>query len=250
MKRPRIGVTSGHHCPRDGIEQWEFVQDSYTRSVCRAGGLPLILPIPGVVLAILEDYLDSVDGLLFTGGGDIDPDLYGEAIRPTCGKPDRGRDEFELGLARRAIDRGIPIFGICRGLQLLNVACGGSLYQDLSERPGTRPEHRAGRREQTQLRHIVRILPDKRPSRIVKNLEFKVTSTHHQFINHLGNGLQVNAVSDDGVIEGVEGLGESFLLAVQWHPESMVDRFSDQLALFEAIVAAAASGQRLGKLQV
>lgn len=243
MNRPRIGVTSWHHRPKSGKEiqeRWEYVQETYTRSVYQAGGLPLILSMPGAELALLEGYLDSLDGLLFTGGEDIHPELYGEEVRPGCGEIDRERDDFELGLARRAIDRGIPLLGICRGLQLLNVACGGTLYQDLTERPGTRPEHYADRQERAQLRHAVKILPGTRLSQIVGAPELKVTSSHHQFICRLGSGLQVSAVSDDGVIEGIEGPGPRFFLAVQWHPERMADLYSHQLALFGALVAAAA----------
>lgn len=241
MKRPRIGVTSWHHRPKRDDERWEYVRETYTRSVYRAGGLPLILAMPGAELALLEGYLDSLDGLLFTGGEDVHPEFYGEEIRPACEEIDLERDEFELGLARRAIDRGLPLLGICRGLQLLNVACGGTLYQDLRERPGTRPEHYADREERSQLRHAVTILPGTRLSRIVGVMELKVTSSHHQLIHHLGDGLQVSAVGDDGVIEGIEEPGHPFFLAVQWHPERMVDQYAHQMALFEALVAAAAS---------
>lgn len=249
MNRPKIGVTSWHHRPKSGRElkeRWEYVQDTYTRALYRAGGLPLILPMPGAEPALLEGYLDSLDGLLFTGGADIHPELYGEGVRPTCGEIDRERDDFELGLARRAIDRGIPLLGICRGLQLLNVACGGTLYQDLTERPGTLPEHFGDSQEPAQLRHAVQILPGTRLSRIVVAPELKVTSSHHQFVHRLGSGLQVSAVGDDGVIEGIEGSDRRFFLAVQWHPERMADQYADQLALFGALVAAAASARMHG----
>ena len=239
MPRPRIGVTSWHHPDRE--ERWEYVRDNYTRSVYRAGGLPVILPMPSADPAILDEYLASVDGLLFTGGEDVHPKFYSEAVRPACEEIDRDRDVFELGLAARALERGIPTFGICRGLQLLNVACGGSLYQDLSERPGTRPEHRTKREERAQLRHGVRILPDTRLREIVGSEEVKVTSTHHQLVNRLGNGLRVAALGDDGIIEAIERPDHPFFLAVQWHPERMADHHPDQLALFQALVRSAAS---------
>jgi putative glutamine amidotransferase len=239
MPRPRIGVTSWHHPDRE--ERWEYVRDNYTRSVYRAGGLPIILPMPSGDPGVLDEYLAAVDGLLFTGGEDVHPEFYGDAVRKTCEDIDRERDVFELGLARRALDRGMPTFGICRGIQLLNVACGGSLYQDLSECPGAVPAHRTSREERAHLRHGVRILPDTRLRDIVGSEEVKVTSTHHQIINRLGNGLRASALADDGVIEGIEKPDHPFFLAVQWHPERMADAHPDQLALFQALVRSASS---------
>lgn len=237
MARPRIGVTSWHH--KDLDETWEYVRDNYTRSVYRAGGLPLILPMPSADPGVLDEYLAGVDGLLFTGGEDVNPKYFGESKRPVCEKPDEDRDSFELGLAARALERGIPTFGICRGIQLLNVACGGSLYQDLSECPGAVPAHRTSREERSHLRHGIRILADTRLREIVGSEEVKVTSTHHQIINRLGNGLRVSAVADDGIIEGIEKPDHPFFLAVQWHPERMADHHPDQLALFQALTRAA-----------
>ncbi len=237
MARPRIGVTSWHHPDRE--ERWEYVRDNYTRSVYRAGGLPIIFPMPGTDPTVLDEYLASVEGLLFTGGEDVHPEFYGEAVRPKCEDIDRERDLYELGLAKRALERGIPTFGICRGLQLLNVACGGSLYQDLSERPETRHEHRTKREERARLRHGVRIVPETRLRQIVGEDALKVTSTHHQLINRLGDGLKATAFADDGIIEAIELPSHPFFLAVQWHPERMADTDTNQLALFGALVQAA-----------
>lgn len=237
MARPKIGVTSWHHPDRE--ETWEYVRDNYTRSVYRAGGLPIILPMPSSDPTVLAEYVASVDGLLFTGGEDVHPEFYGESVRPKCEEIDRDRDLFELGLAKRALEHGIPTFGICRGHQLLNVACGGTLYQDLSERGGTVPEHRTKREERAQLRHGVRVLPGTRLHQIVGEEALKVTSTHHQFINRLGNGLKATAFSDDGIIEAIELTSHPFFLAVQWHPERMADRDAAQLALFQALVRGA-----------
>ena len=230
-------MTSWHHADRE--ERWEYVRDNYTRSVFQAGGLPIIFPMPSAEEAVLEEYLAGVDGLLFTGGEDVHPKHYGESVRAGCGEIDPDRDEFELGLAARALERGIPTFGICRGIQLLNVACGGTLFQDLTERPGTKPEHRTKREERAQPRHGVRILPDTRLRQIIGSEELKVTSTHHQIIKDLGNGLRVNALGDDEVIEGIEKPDHPFFLAVQWHPERMADHHPDQLALFQSFVRSA-----------
>jgi putative glutamine amidotransferase len=237
MARPRIGVTSWHHPDRE--ERWEYVRDNYTRSVYRAGGLPIIFPMPSADPAVLDEYLASVNGLLFTGGEDVHPEFYGEGVRPACEDIDRERDLFELGLAKRALERGVPTFGICRGHQLLNVACGGTLFQDLSERPGTVPEHRTKREERAQRRHGVRVLPGTQLHQIVGGEALKVTSTHHQFINRLGGSLKATAFSDDGIIEAIELPAHPFFLAVQWHPERMADKDAVQLALFQALVRAA-----------
>lgn len=238
MSRPRIGVTSWHHPDRD--ERWEYVRDNYTRSVYRAGGLPVIFPMPSSDPAVLDEYLASVDGLLFTGGEDVHPEFYAVTVRAGCEAIDLERDKFELGLAALALERGIPTFGICRGLQLMNVACGGSLFQDLQDRPGTAPEHRAKREERGQLRHTVRILADARLREIVGADEVKVTSTHHQLINRLGTTLRATAFAEDGAIEAIEKPDHPFFLAVQWHPERMADAHPNQLALFEALVRSAA----------
>jgi putative glutamine amidotransferase len=203
----------------------------------------MIFPMPSTDAGVLDEYLAGVNGLLFTGGEDVHPGHYGEGVRDGCGEIDQDRDAFELGLARRALERGIPTFGICRGIQLMNVACGGTLFQDLSERPGTTPEHRTRREERAHLRHGVRILPDTRLREIVGADEVKVTSTHHQVIHRLGNGLRASALADDGIIEGIEKPDHPFFLAVQWHPERMADHHPDQLALFQALVRSASQRQ-------
>jgi len=240
MGRPRIGVTSWHHPDRE--ERWEYVRDNYTRSVFRAGGLPIILPMSSHDPVVLDEYLANLDGLLFTGGEDVHPKHYGEDVRAVCQKIDPVRDEFELGLAARALERGIPAFGICRGLQVMNVACGGTLFQDLTERPGTVPEHRTRPEDRARLRHGVRLLPETRLREIIGMEEAKVTSTHHQVIARLGNGLRATALADtDDSIEAIEKPDHPFFLAVQWHPERMADHDDTQLALFQALVHAALS---------
>ena len=181
----------------------------------------------------------SLDGLLLTGGEDVHPEFYGQPVHPTCQDIDRERDVFELGLTRRALQRGLPVFGICRGLQVMNVACGGTLYQDLSECPSVVPSHRTPSADRGKPRHAVRILPNSRLREIVCSDELKVTSTHHQIIHHLGEGLEATAYAEDEVIEAVELPGDPFFLAVQWHPERMADTHPAQLALFQALVRAA-----------
>ncbi len=250
--RPRIGITSWHY--RDDEERWEAVLDAYTKAVLLAGGLPVILPIiptePALSRveagaepsrsgpALIEEYLETIDGLILTGGADIHPSLYGEIVLERCGEIDDERDRFEVELIHATRARDLPFFGVCRGLQVLNVALGGSLYQDLSYRAGTDPIHMNSRERRGEAAHQVAIAPGSRLAAIIGARELAVTSTHHQVIRDLAPGLTVSAVAPDGVIEGIEGPGR-FLLAVQWHPERMADRHPEQLALFQSLVESA-----------
>lgn len=231
--RPRIGITSWHH--RDDDERWEAVLEGYPRAVLDAGGLPLILPISHAAPALVEAYLEVIDGLLLTGGADIHPSFYGQVVLERCGEIDEERDRFEMELVHAARSRDLPLLGICRGLQVLNVALGGSLYQDLSYRKGTDPAHQSSRERRGGPAHRVTIMEGSRLAEILGAQELHVTSTHHQIIRDLAPDLTVNAIASDGVVEGVEGPGR-FLLAVHWHPERMVTRHPEQLALFRALV--------------
>lgn len=231
--RPRIGITSWHH--RDDEERWEAVLDAYTRAVLEAGGLPVILPIAHAEPALVEEYLQAIDGLIMTGGGDVHPAFYGQILLERCGEIDEERDRFEVELIHAARGRDLPFLGICRGLQILNVALGGSLYQDLSYRQGTDPAHDSPRERRAEPAHPVAIAAGSHLAEIIGIRELPVTSTHHQIIRDLAPDLEASAVAPDGVIEGVEGPGR-FLLAVQWHPERMIARHPEQLALFRAFI--------------
>lgn len=234
--RPRIGITSWHY--RDDEERWEAVLDAYTRAVVEAGGLPVILPVVVADLALVKEYLEAIDGLIVTGGADIHPSFYGQIVLERCGEIDEERDRFEVELIHAARGRDLPFLGICRGLQVLNVALGGSLYQDLSYRAGTDLAHMSPRDRRGEPAHTVAITPGSRLARIIGSSELPVTSTHHQIIRDLAPDLAISAVAPDGVIEAVEGPGR-FLLAVQWHPERMANRHPEQLALFRSLVEAA-----------
>lgn len=234
--RPKIGITSWHY--QDDDERWEAILDGYPRAVLAAGGLPLILPIPHVEPDLVEGYLEAIDGLILTGGADIHPSFYSQTVLEQCGEIDEERDRFEVQLVHAARSRDLPLLGICRGLQVLNVALGGSLYQDLSYRKETDPTHQSPRERRGEPVHQVAIAESSRLAGILGIRELRVTSTHHQIIRDLAPGLTVNAVAPDGVVEGVEGAGR-FLLAVHWHPERMFTHQPEQLALFRAFVEAA-----------
>jgi len=237
---PRIGITSWHRADKDRLERWEAIRETYTGAIRTAGGLPLILPIAGGAPEVIDAYAAAVDGLVFSGGEDVAPDYYGESRDSRCEEPDPDRDLFEIRLARAALSCRKPILGICRGLQVLNVAAGGTLYQDIACRPGTLPYHAATLENRQKLIHGVRILPDTRLHAIMGVTESRVTSTHHQFVKDLAPGFRTTAESvEDGIVEAIEHPDHPFLVAVQWHPERMYRDHAEHLALFQALVAAA-----------
>jgi putative glutamine amidotransferase len=229
--RPVIGVTIAFDSERD--ERFTLRRE-YLRSVEAAGGVPLVLA-PGRP----EDarvLVDRVQALLFTGGSDVDPSLYGEAPHPRLGGVFRDRDEFELALCREALERERPILGICRGHQVLNVATGGTLLQDIPSDVTGGEEHDS-EKERWERSHDVRILPGTRLRDVLGEDRVAVNSFHHQAVKDLGHGLRVSAVSSEAeVIEGIEGEGSGFVVGVQWHPESFWNQPEGFGGLFQALV--------------
>ena len=179
------------------------------------------------------------DGILFAGGEDVDPAFYGEEKKYDSVNVNRARDDFELALLHAALDRRLPILGICRGAQLINVEFGGALYQDLAEDfvPEFPHQQTEAGRERNDLTHTVTVTePDSLLHRAVQG-SCRVNSLHHQAIKHLGRGLKVSAHSEDGLVEAVEAANEyPFLLAVQWHPEELTEH-GEQLRIFQEFSA-------------
>lgn len=184
----------------------------------------------------------EIQGLLLTGGGDVDPVLYGQARHPSVDDAEPGRDEFEIDLARRAIEADLPLLAICRGAQVLNVASGGTLVQDIpSERAG-RISHRLNEPKDA-IAHPVQVTPGSLLSTVLGATHASaagcpVNSRHHQSVDRLGNGLAVSATAPDGIVEAIEKRDARFCLGVQWHPENFW-RTGEFNGLFEAFVAAA-----------
>lgn len=234
MSLARIAV-SGVVRTWDGADR-TGVNAAYVRALLTAGGIPLILsPLMGASLA--GSALDGCDGLLLTGGEDIHPSWYGADPSPLLNPPSRERDLFELALFAVARQRELPILGVCRGIQLINVALGGTLFQDLpSERPGTVDHSPLGARDSRS--HTVRIQPGSRAAAALETTSVTVNSVHHQAIKDLAPGLVASGWTNDGLIEAVEsGPGASWILAVQWHPEEMQgDRLAPEQGLFSALV--------------
>ena len=233
MSLARIAV-SGVRRTWDGADR-SGVNAAYLEAILASGGVPLILsPIIGASRAGAA--LDGCDGLLLTGGEDIDSSLYGSDPSPRANPPSQERDLFELALFAVARQRGLPILGICRGIQLINVALGGTLFQDLpSERPGGIDHSPAGSR--TARSHSVCIQPGSRTAAALAATSLVANSLHHQAIKDLGRGLVATAWAEDGLIEAVETGDASWILAVQWHPEEMhADRRAPEHGLFAALV--------------
>jgi putative glutamine amidotransferase len=238
VKRPAIGIAIEN--PKKEPEVFRL-RDDYVRSVETAGALPLVFA-PGRP-EDASDLLDHVDGLLLTGGADVDPGLYGARPHPVLGPVFRERDDFEVALCREALRRDLPLLAICRGHQVLNVATGGTLYQDIpSEIPGAGAHDPDVERWQTA--HDVEILPGTRLREILRAERVAVNSFHHQSIRELGRELVLSARSPDGVVEGVEMPRKRFVLGVQWHPESFWDHEPGFRPLFQALVRAADGGRR------
>lgn len=242
---PVIGVTA---TLKEDVEQvaerplGRFVRADldYVEGVAEAGGVPVVLaPVGGVRTA--ETLVGGIDGLLLSGGSDLDPGYYGEDPIPELNITMPERDAFEMELVGHALRRGIPVFGICRGLQVLNVALGGTLYQDLPSQLGRDVLKHRQETPKWQPTHEVEVNGASKVAEILDGEALKVNSYHHQAIKDLADGLSVSARSSDGVIEAVEyrDLSERWIVGVQWHAEAMRETAPEQRSLFAAHVAAA-----------
>lgn len=240
--RPVIGVTTQtlEEIPDELPRCW-IMSQRYVRTLTASGAIPWIVPLlddPQTLRAIY----DRLDGIFLPGGVDIDPESYNEPRTPACGRVDPDRDRTEITLADWAMKDGKPILAVCRGAQLLSVAAGGSLYQDVtSEFPGAIKHDywpKAGVSTRQDLVHPVNVVADTRLSRVLGASGFLVNSMHHQGIKQLAPTLVANAFAPDGLIEGVESKDDDFVLGVQWHPEDLADSDPTMRRLFDAFVEA------------
>jgi putative glutamine amidotransferase len=236
MAQPKIGLTLDHE-PAGGWSNfpWYAIRENYCAAVCRAGGLPVLLPHE---LELATAYLDWIDGLVITGGGfDVDPALFGAETRHPSVKTKDRRTAFELAAARGALSRDLPVLGICGGQQLLNVALGGTLFQHIADEvPGALQHGQPNPRDEPG--HVVRIVAGTLLRRITQADSLAVNSAHHQAVKEAAPGLVVDAVAEDGVVEGIEDPSRRFCLGVQWHPEFELS--DGDRRIFREFVAAAA----------
>lgn len=224
-----IGIVS---CGLDGGRQ--FVTDAYIRAMETAGGIPLVIPC--CQEACYPAFTRLCRGFLFCGGDDVSPLLFGEEPLTGQGRTDWNTDWFHLSFMRHVLEAGLPVLGICRGMQILNLALGGTIWQDLSLRPGPTLQHMQVSLSRSDPSHRITVSKDS----ILYDILGKsctVNSFHHQCVKDLGKGLRITAAASDGVIEAIEGDRPVFTAGVQWHPECMPEK-EEMLALFRFFVHA------------
>jgi putative glutamine amidotransferase len=242
MTKPLIGIGSDvlvHEGERDRA----FAFMTYVESVRRAGAVPVVIPPQPENAA---DVLEGLDGLLLAGGDDCDPSEYGEEKHPSCAPMDQRRQSNDVALARAAREQGVPTLGICLGLQVMNVAAGGSLIQDIASEIETNIDHVS--EPSDRHRHEVLIEDGTNLSKILSERRLNVNSSHHQAIGRVAEGLRVTAHAPDGIVEGLEDPNHPFYVGVQWHPEDMSGENS-AATLFGAFIEAAKKRAQTKRIQ-
>jgi putative glutamine amidotransferase len=242
--RPLIGVTTSEvrrtkdakPLPQGDRKQPELALGVvYSRALEEAGGIPVVLP--PLAEDAVSPLVDHLAGLCISGGPDLDPAFYGAEPHPKLGPVEPELDAFELAVVRRADSLGMPVLGICRGCQVLNVARGGTLHQHVPDVSDGLVSHRQ-RESGRETTHDVRIEPSSRLATIVGAEELDVNAFHHQAVDRLGRGLRAVAWADDGIVEAIEGEGEALYLGVQWHVETLT-HLTRHARVFETLVEAA-----------
>ena len=210
----------------------DITNEAYTSSLVKAGSTPILLP---VIRSEVDNLLDLCDGLLLPGGWDIDPRFYFSERNSLCGESDEATDVFQLELLQEARKRNLPVLGICRGAQLINVGFGGTLHQDYSLRSTTCLRHNH-HQAATEGFHTINLEQNSHLSTCFSKSSLWVNSLHHQQIAKLGAGLKITAICEDGGVEAIEGEKEPWILGVQWHPEAMMRANEEMLPLFTCFV--------------
>ena len=233
--RPRVLITTSQSWRSTSLRRIDVLTGrNYSDALVRVGLLPtMVAPLDSDLVA---DLLDGVDGVLFSGGADLDPQFFDAAPHPDLGSVDPVRDAFELALYAAARERDLPILGICRGIQVIAVAEGGNLHQHLPAVAGMH-QHDQGSIDGDPA-HLVRLTAGSALARAFGGANAKVNSYHHQGVDRLPDTLAAVARSDDGLVEAVEGRAGAFLLGVQWHPEMAFERHREHLAPFTAFADA------------
>jgi putative glutamine amidotransferase len=243
-RRPVIGIATQTLPGVPGERQTCWLMGrSYIEELRKVGAVPWVIPLIPHDPATLEEIFVRLDGVFLTGGVDVDPSCYGEPKSPLCGTTDPDRDAVEIALLQHALKRQLPVFAVCRGIQILNVACGGTLYQDVAAQVPAALKHEyfpsPTQPDRKFLAHDVAVKPGSRLSRILRDAVVPVNSMHHQAIKDLAPNLVATAHAPDGIIEAVEGKDEPYLVGVQWHPEELTESHPGQARLFSTFAEAA-----------
>jgi len=238
---PVVGITT--RTKMENKEIYDGVPRAYANAIENAGGVPLLIPLVKDK-EIYQSIYSLLDGLLVNGEADVNPKLYGEKPEPSCGNPDNEKDEMEIKLIKWALEKKVPILGICRGQQLLAVACGGTLFQDI---PNRMIQHKPGK-QNGESKHLIFLQNHTKLMDIFELEMMAVNSHHHQAIKDLPAEFKISAWAEDGVIEGIETKNDHFVIGVQFHPEEMVEESQVMKYLFTAFVNAAREYQ-LFKIQ-
>lgn len=238
-KKPLIGISTDYTDALDKDDGFTaatyHLKEAYVEAVEAGGGIPVLLP----AIEDIPRLLDRMDGLVISGGNfDIDPVFYNEEKKTSTRLLNPKRTKLELALIREAIDRDLPLLGICGGEQALNVALGGTLMQDILTERGPGLNHEQGI-PNTETSHTVSIDHNSRLYAILGESGIDVNSTHHQAIKNVGSTLLIAATSEDGIIEGIEAKNKRFCIGVQWHPEALFKKDNRWLKLFTALINAA-----------
>lgn len=223
--KPKIGIIICGF-----IENKQFVTNTYIQSVRYSGGIPLILPLIRSD-RMIEEYVSLCDGFLFCGGGDITPLLFGQEPKNGNGRTNITLDLFQIRLMKHVLETEKPVFSICRGMQVFNVACGGTIYQDISLKPGTHLNHMQQSFSRKEVSHKIFVSPGSQLKQYIGSCLF-VNSYHHQALNTIGEDLIICATASDNTVEAVEMPDHPFAIGVQWHPESMYRSSPEMRELF------------------
>jgi len=234
--QPLIGITGGLIRKNSGSLVCQVGQ-AYITSIQKAGGIPMMIPV-GVAIQSLDSLLSRLDGVMFTGGSDINPQRFTAQMHPRVYGVSTERDALEFALIEKIMAGDKPMLAICRGIQVLNVACGGELYLDIQDQmPNALKHDWFPGFPRDKLAHTVSLTPGSQLNEIFGVDEIQVNSLHHQGISQIGKGLSATAYAPDGLVEGLEVIGMAFALGVQWHPESLPDDPGQQ-RLFQAFIEA------------
>ncbi|MBS0656372.1 MAG: gamma-glutamyl-gamma-aminobutyrate hydrolase family protein [Verrucomicrobia bacterium] len=237
-KKPIIAILANLDTFEQGIlagSERIYVSRDYVRSVLKAGGIPLLLPIVPD-FDVMQQQIDAVDAVVISGGQDVDPQHYAEEACTWLGATCPERDAYELKVVKYVVQQKKPLLGICRGQQLINVAFGGSLYQDIAQQFSSNALSHSQIHERHEVSHAVELKEDSWLFEVYKKRTIDTNSFHHQAVKALAPGFRVSCCSPDGVIEGIEKVEGSFVCGVQWHPEMMTEHHADMHRLFVAFI--------------